>query len=315
MPYILDAEVGAALAGIAEKFASLSPLERGDWRTLRDNGNAMMADWAVDAPADVDITTRSFSTLSKDGLGIDLRWYARRGAPSGSAIVYAHGGGMIAGSVDLYDPVVKDYVLTTGVPFLSVNYRLAPEAKCESLAEDVFSGLGWLVAHASELGVDPGRIAVMGDSAGGGVAAGAAILARDRGIPLSRQILIYPMLDDRNLTPEPNLAAFANWTYDNNYTGWSALLGDAVAGKEVSPIAAPARLRVFDGLCDAYIEVGELDIFRDEDIAYAQKLMSAGISTELHVHPGAPHGYERVAPGSQLARRAMADRARVIRTI
>jgi acetyl esterase/lipase len=108
---------------------------------------------------------------------------------------------------------------------------------------------------------------------------------------------------------------FAAWTYDQNFTGWSALLGPILGTNEVPPIAAPARATDLSGLAPAYVEVGELDLFRDEDIEYARRLTSAGVSTELHVHPGAAHGFERMAPGSDVAKRAMADRVRVIAAI
>jgi acetyl esterase/lipase len=218
----------------------------------------------------------------------------------------------LAGGLDAYDAVVAELVCGAGVPFLAVDYRLAPEARGETAAEDAYAAVTWLVAHAAELGVDPDRIAVMGDSGGGGVIAGAAILARNRSVKLSRQILIYPMLDDRNQTPDPHIAPFATWTYDGNFTGWTAVLGDDLGQDHVSPIAAPARLQAFAGLPPSYIEVGELDIFRDEDVAYALALAKAGVSVELHVHPGAPHGFDRLAPSSQLARRAKQDRLRVI---
>jgi acetyl esterase/lipase len=202
------------------------------------------------------------------------------------------------------------------VPFLSVGYRLAPEAtSATGLAEDVLTALTWLARHADDLGVDPARAAVMGDSGGGGPTAGAAILARDRNVPLARQILVYPMLDDRNTTPGPIPAAFLTWSYDNNYTGWHALLGDAIGGDTVSPVAAPGRLKDFSGLAPAYIEVGDLDIFRDESIAYAAALAAAGVPVELHVHRGAPHGFERLVPDAGVARRAMADRVRAVAAI
>jgi acetyl esterase/lipase len=222
---------------------------------------------------------------------------------------------MILGDLDKYDGVVSAYVDSTGVPFLAVQYRTAPEVQGTCLAEDVFAGLKFLIENATELGVDVNRIALMGDSAGGGVAAGAAILARDRGIPLAIQILIYAMLDDRNLQPDEHLLPYLTWTYDNNFTGWSALLGDALGTDEVSPVAVPARLKDFSGLAPAFIEVGELDLFRDEDIAYAQSLNKAGISAELHLLPGAPHGYDRFVPTANITLRAMADRLRVIKSV
>lgn len=189
---------------------------------------------------------------------------------------------MILGDLDSYDTLLSWYVAHSRVPFLSVGYRLAPEATGTMLAEDVFAGLTWLTGHAHELAVDPGRIAVMGDSGGGAPAAATAILARDRHIPLSRQILVSPMLDDRNQTPDPNRAPFLTWTYDDNYTAWNAVLGDTLGTREVPPIAAPARLADFAGLAPAYIDTGDLDIFRDEDIAYAARLTAADVPVELH---------------------------------
>jgi acetyl esterase/lipase len=127
--------------------------------------------------------------------------------------------------------------------------------------------------------------------------------------------LIYPMLDDRTQVPDPALAPFATWSYDNNYTAWAAVLGDELGRDGVSPVAAPGRLRDFAGLAPAYLDVGDLDIFRDETIAYARGLARAGVPAELHVHPGVPHGWKRLAPDSHTARRAFADRVRVIRAL
>lgn len=312
MSYVLDPELADALAVLSPPAA---PPARGDWQALRANGNAGWAVWSGAAPAYPDVHARSFFVETDDGAEIELRWFAKKDSSPGSAVVYAHGGGMILANVDLYAFVIAEYVARSGVPFLAVEYRLAPEARETSLAEDVLLGLRWLVAHAAELGVEPGRIALMGDSGGGCPAAGAAILARDRGIPVAKQILIYPMLDDQNLVPDPLLFPFATWTYDNNFTGWSALLGERLGDASISPVAVPARLKDAGGLAPAYIEVGELDIFRDEDIRYAQKLAVAGVPVELHVHPGANHGFDRLAPSSKLAQRAMQDRIRVIKAV
>jgi len=155
----------------------------------------------------------------------------------------------------------------------------------------------------------------MGDSGGGGVAASAAIIARDRGLELAGQILICPMLDDRTLSGDSAREAFLSWTYDMNYTGWRARLGDQLGADDVPPATAPARLTDFRGLAQAYVEVGDLDIFRDENIAYAAHLAAAGVPIEPHVHPGANHGFERFAPQSQLAQRSMQDRLRTIKTL
>ncbi len=314
MVYTLDPDVAAALAALAEA-GSITPPARGDWRALRDRGNAGQAYFAGITPQSAGVDIATYSTVSNDGAPIELRWYTRAGNRPGSAVVYAHGGGMLLGSLDAYDTLLSWYVAITGVPFLAVDYRLAPEVTGTTLAEDNFAGLVWLLDHHAQLGVDPSRMALMGDSGGGAPTAGTAILARDRGVGVACQILIYPMLDDRNLTPDPALEPFATWTYDNNFTAWSAVLGDQLGSTTVPPVAAPARLTDFAGLARAYIEVGELDIFRDEDIAYAEQLAKAGVPIELHVHPGAPHGFERIAPNSRLAQRAMSDRMRVIESI
>jgi len=179
---------------------------------------------------------------------------------------------------------VARYVSTSGVPMLSVEYRYAPEHPGLTPVEDSYVALRWLADHSAELGVEPGRIAVMGDSAGGGIAAGLALLARDLGGPsIAQQILVYPMLDDRTTIPDPELVRFAGWTYEDNLTGWSALLGEALGGPNVSAYAAPARMADGANLPPIYIEVGELDIFRNECIEFARRTSLAGVSTELHV--------------------------------
>ncbi len=313
MPYVMDPEIAAA--GAAAETSGFQMPTSGDWRVLREAASAISKQIIGLMPVIPDVEITRFTTKAQDSTEIELRWYKKKGTATGAAVVYAHGGGMIIGSAEMYDPIVADYVSVTGVPFLSVDYRLAPEVTGTTLVEDTFAGLAWLLANAARLGVDPARIAIMGDSAGGGIAAGVAIAARDRGIALARQILIYPMLDDRNVRPDPHLVPHATWTFENNFAGWSALLGNDMGRDSVSPLAAPARLANFAGLAPAYIEVGELDIFRDENLAYAQRIAAAGIPLELHVHPGAPHGYDRRAPQAQLTRRVMADRKRIIEAL
>jgi acetyl esterase/lipase len=312
MAYTLDPEVAAALAAMAAQGVKMPVTPRGDWKALRETTDGFLKQLVSVVPPDPSVEIKTFSTQAKDGWELELRWYTVKNGKKGPAVLYAHGGGMVAGSAKLFDTRVAEMVRDSRVPVLSVEYRLAPEGKGTMLAEDTFAGLAWLIANAAKLGADPARIAVMGESAGGGVAAGVAILARDRNIPLARQILIYPMLDDRNTTADPSLAPFAAWTYDNNFTGWSAVLGNDIGTDCVSPIAAPARLKGFAGLAPAYIDVGELDIFRDENLAYAYGLASARVPIEFHLYPGAPHGFEGFAPQSAVARRAIADRLRVL---
>ncbi len=307
-----DPEIAEALGSIVAQRGAVPAPARGDWQQLRANSG--LGYLATLVPPSVDVEKKSFYTTAKDGAEIELRWYIRRGSRPGSAVAYAPVG-MIMGDLDVYDSLISSYVSVSGIPFLSVGYRLAPEVSGETLAEDVFAGFLWLVEHAPELGVNPRRVALMGDSGGGGVAAGAAIIARDRLLSPARQILIYPMLDDRSTTPNSNLEPFLTWTYDNNFTAWSAVLGDEIGNEYVSPYSVPARLSDVADLAPAYIEVGELDIFRDEDAVFAQRLAQGGVSVELHVHAGAPHGFDRFAPSSALAQRAMSDRVRVLRSI
>ncbi|MDG2004551.1 MAG: alpha/beta hydrolase [Novosphingobium sp.] len=313
MAFSWDSELAALIEAVAAARADLPPPPpRGDAVGLREATNPLMAAMAEAVPHNPAITRTSHSVTSHDGAEIALHWFAKTGSSPGSAVLYVHGGGMICGSVDLYVPIIEDYVATSGVPMLAVSYRLAPEFPHPTPVEDAFAGLKYLFDHAGDLGVDPARIAVLGDSAGGGVAAGVALLARDRGLALKRQMLVYPMLDDRNIIPDPELEPFAGWTYDNNFTGWSALLGDALGSDDVPEAAAPARAKDLTGIAPAYVECGELDIFRDEDIEYARRIAAAGSSIELHIHPGAPHGFERLGAGSDVANRAMADRYRVL---
>jgi acetyl esterase/lipase len=312
MPYALDPELVPVMEALAERSRDTPRPRRGDWQTLRDIGNAGQAYLATLVPPSRGVHTRTFAATAADGVSLELRWYTKDAVGPGSAVVYAHGGGMILGSLDLYDELMSYYVDQTGVPFLAVAYRLAPEVNAPTLAEDVYSAISWLIEHAGELGVDRSRIAVMGDSGGGAPAAGAAILARERNVFLAKQILVYPMLDDRQPDRDPALEPFLTWTYDDNFTAWSTALGGAYGTDDIAPTAAPARLTDFRRLPATYIDVGDLDILRDEALACAQRLAGARVPVEVHVHPGVPHGWERFAPKSQVALRAIADRIRAI---
>jgi len=312
----MDPEVAEALAPLAAASAAETPPPVGDVATRRALLESMFAHVGALQPMPADVDTRDFHATTHDGAQILLRWYAKHGAAPGPAVLFLHAGGMISGSVELFDGMVARYVSASGVPMLSVDYRRAPEHPHPTPIEDAYAGLQWLHAHAAELGVRPDRIAVMGDSSGGGLAAALAILARDRGGPaIARQILIMPMIDDRTTTPDPHVAPFALWSYDDNNTGWHALLGDAAGGPGIPAHAAPARLDDATGLPPAYVEVGQLDIFRDDDSAYATKLSLAGVPVEFHLHAGVPHEFDFFAFESGIARRAMADRIRVLRSV
>jgi acetyl esterase/lipase len=316
MTFMLDAQVAAALAAAFEQNGPPPAPPVGDVAGRRVALDAMLGYFNNQAqpPGKVDISDHR--VVTPDGAALLARWYRQPSSESRAAVLYLHGGGMIVGSVPIFDGPVSRYVARTGVPMLSLEYRLAPEHPHPAPVEDAYAGLAWLAGHAVELGIDPGRIAVMGDSAGGGLAAGVAILSRDRkGPAVARQLLIYPMLDDRTTTPDPYIAPFAGWSYDDNATGWNALLGTGHEHREVDPPAAPGRLRDAAGLPPAYIEVGQLDVFRDEVLRYALTLSLAGVPAELHLHPGVPHEYDAIAFGADVSRRAQSDRDRVLRSL
>ncbi len=213
-------------------------------------------------------------------------------------LLWLHGGGYVMGSPDAEDLRVKSMVSTIGCAAVSVDYRLAPETPYPGPVEDCYAALKWLSTHADELGIDPNRIAVGGSSAGGGLAAAVALLARDRGeVPLAFQFLLAPMLDDRTSTlakPHPYTGEFI-WTPEANRFGWTSLLGQKPGSPNISPYAAAARAEHLEGLPATFINVGALDLFLEEDLEYARRLTRAGVPTELHVYPGAYHGFSMVA--------------------
>ena len=183
---------------------SVWDLPRGDAIALRNNINPTMQMVDAAEPSSPDVNTANF-TVPVEGGEILARWYTKESSGPGSAVVYYHGGGMVGGSVDAFDRMVAKYVQSTGVPFLSVDYRLAPEYPGTVLVGDGHAALAWFVKRAEDFAVDSARIALMGESGGGGVAAGVAIAARDAGIAVTKQLLIYPMLDDRTVDPDPEL--------------------------------------------------------------------------------------------------------------
>lgn len=223
-------------------------------------------------------------------------------------IYHIHGGGYVLGDAESLEAIHRLLVEEIGCALVSVNYRLAPETPFPGPLEDCYAGLAWLFAHAEELGVDTSRIGIGGESAGGGLAAGLALLARDRGeYSLAFQHLIYPMIDDRICTlddPHPVAGEFI-WTAGSNRFGWRSYLGAEPGSEGVSPYAAAARAEDLAGLPPTFLSTGALDLFVDEDITYAQRLIRAGVSTEFHVYPGGYHGFDiaQTADVSQRARR------------
>jgi acetyl esterase/lipase len=250
--------------------------------------------------------------------GVRLTLVRPRGGVTGAPAFYSiHGGGMVLGNRFFGLDGLVDDVLRFGAVGVSVEYRLAPEHPAPAAVEDCYAGLVWLAGHAAELGVDPARIIVTGASAGGGLSAGVALLARDRGGPhLAGQLLLCPMLDDRNETASARqYDGIGAWDRNNNDTGWDALLGPLRGTEEASPYAVPARAKDVSNLPPAFIDVGAAEVFRDEATEYALRIWATGGSAELHVWNGGYHGFTGFSPDAQVSRAAVAARLSWLRRV
>ena len=230
-------------------------------------------------------------------------------------IVHIHGGGFVMGTPEMKDVENRLFASELKCAIYSVDYRLAPEAPHPAPLEDIYSVFVWLHANAGQLGLDPARIGIKGESGGGGFAAGAALYARDRqGPKFAFQHLIYPMIDDRTAVRKdlhPYVGEFV-WTQENNYFGWRSLLGKEPGSASVSPYAAAARAADVSGLPPTYISVGGLDLFLEENLTYADRLSRAGVSVELHMYPRAYHGFYR-ATNARVTRQAEHDTREALR--
>jgi acetyl esterase/lipase len=220
-------------------------------------------------------------------------------------VLWFHGGGYLIGTASMDAHRLQAWAARFDCVTVSAEYRLAPEDPFPAAHDDAMEVLGWLVERADELGIDPGRIVVAGASAGGGLAAGVALAARDRGIPLDGQLLFYPMLDDRQQTASSQWEAPV-WPPKANGFAWRAYLG-AFYGGDVSPYAAPARATDVRGLPRSLLIVGGADGFFDETMSYASRLAHAGVPTDLRVYSGAPHGFDLMAPDASVTQEALRD--------
>ncbi|RVT91177.1 alpha/beta hydrolase [Sphingomonas crocodyli] len=225
------------------------------------------------------------------------------------AVLNFHGGGYLIGRAEMSEASQRPIAQKLDCLIVNVDYRLAPENPYPAQINDGYAALKWLFENAADLGVDATRIGVMGDSAGGGLAAAMALLARDKGeYKLAFQYLVYPMLDDRTCTssdPHP-YAGEVGWNNNSNRFGWSALLGHEPGKDGVSPYAAPARAEDLSGLPPTFIMTAALDLFVEENFEYARRLLRAGVPTDFHCYPGAIHGFYSI-PGSVVSGRAVAE--------
>jgi acetyl esterase/lipase len=304
----LDPELRTAMA----KLPTDRPLDLTQIPAARVKMKKLVTELLAALPAVEGVTSQDQSVPGpQGGPAVRVRVYRPDDQPHNlPALFWIHGGGYVMGDIDQDDRLMKQMVKRIGCVAVSVDYRLAPEHPFPAPVEDCYAGLKWLCTHADELGVEPSRIAIGGPSGGGGLTAGLALLARDRKeVPVAFQLLIYPMIDDRNVTHASHAITDPRvWNRESNRLGWKAYLGRDGGGADVSPYAAATRATDLTNLPPTYISVGTLDLFVDENIEYALRLIQAGVPTELHVYPGAFHGFDLFAPSARVSKQFKADR-------
>ncbi|WP_329194862.1 MULTISPECIES: alpha/beta hydrolase fold domain-containing protein [unclassified Streptomyces] len=318
----LDPELGAALAANGSRAPEpLTPANLAD-RQRRDaarrprptveelgaDGRFEVAELRVPGPPDgPEVTLVSARPAGLAGRPLPL-------------LYYMHGGGLVMGNAwSVLPRILREWVLPLELAVISVEYRLAPRTQYPGPLEDCYAGLVWAAGHAGVLGIDADRIVIGGKSAGAGLAAALALLVRDRGgagpRPLG-QLLLSPMLDDRGSTFSGHRPAGHDvWDPASNETVWKAALGDRYGAADLPPYAAPARATDLSRLPAAYVEVGSAEVLRDEGVAYANAIWQAGGRAELHVWPGACHGFDSLAPRAALTRDARDARTRWLRRL
>ena len=299
--HLLDPELARALEGVpsfdynADTLAALRPA---------------VAALSLDAPPAPGVVTEERFIDGPDGHQIRILLSASASGPRTGGLLWLHGGGQIVGSSDGYAAQNRHFALRTGAVVIAVDYRLAPEDPQPAGLEDCYAVLRWLHESAVGLGIPTERIAVAGESGGGGLAAGLAILARDRAdFPVSAQFLLYPMLDDRTGTPaEPDPLPYAGefvLKQPSYHYIWSSVLGREPGGEDVPLAAAPARADDLTGLPPTTLLIGDLDLLIGENLRFARTLIRSGVPTDLHVFPGAYHAFMLMAPQADVSHRAI----------
>lgn len=294
---LIDPEVAQALLALDLRLGDLSDDRL---QSIRDRMRSIPMPPLSDA-----VARRDYALPKRPP--VSVRVHRPRGIEGRLPCIYwMHGGGLVLGRNVGDDPRFDRWCAQLGCVGVSVEYGLAPECKYPGPLEDCYAGLQWVHAQAEELGIDARRIGIGGASAGAGLAAGLALLARDRGeLAVAFQALIYPMIDDRQITVSSQWNDPV-WPPSANRYGWDSYLGD-LKGTEVPGYAAAARATELQGLPPTYISVGALDGFADEDIEYANRLRHAGVPVQMHVYANAPHGFDSLTPGTAIAQRANRD--------
>ncbi|KAF4993160.1 hypothetical protein FGRMN_6645 [Fusarium graminum] len=270
---------------------------------IRENTNAVIRRviGASSYPSNVAETVYTIKTY--DGAEIEVTRFATKETLASNkrtpAVIYFHGGAYVACSVQLFARQIAGFANRYQLPFFAVSYRLAPEHPAPAGVEDGYAAVQYLIKSASELNIDPTKIILYGDSAGGGIAAGVALMARDRSLqpPIAKQLLVYPMLDDRYHVEKSNpVLELMVWGPDAAKLVWDSYASKVRDGGDEQAVsyAIPARATSLKGLPSTYIDVGSLDLFRDDNLGYAKRLLDDNVEVEFHLWPGLPHGFDGI---------------------
>ncbi|GIG88174.1 alpha/beta hydrolase [Plantactinospora endophytica] len=301
----LDPELRTLLAGMPP-ISELNPELLAQLRQLPSTPIETLLDGRA-------VERREVTVAGPDGADIPLSIFRPAGLDQGAAapcVYWIHGGGMIMGDRFSQLDIPLEWLDLFGAVVVSVDYRLAPEVTGTTLVDDCYHGLLWVTEHADELGIDPARVVVAGASAGGGLAAGVTLMARDRGTAaIAAQVLICPMLDHRDRTTSSRQYSGGPgvWTREMNRFGWRSVLGDLADG-EVPGYVSPALVEDLSGLPTTYLDAGTAEVFRDEDVEYASRIWAAGGQAELHVWAGGCHGFDALYPQARISAAARRTR-------
>jgi acetyl esterase/lipase len=298
----IDSELDAALQAIP--IGPNGVFDLTDIPATRQAVRALAESIASTIPDEPTVTADEIQVPRAEGPDVPIVLLRPQNAPEPvPVLVWFHGGGQVLGFAAQDAPWLKPLSAALGCAIVSVDYRLAPETPAPGAAEDGYTAYRWISDNAADLGLDPTRVGLAGQSGGGGIAAATALLIRDRGAaaPLF-QLLMYPMLDDRNTTDSSHeITDIGIWDRSTNILAWQTILGDRAGTEDVTPYAAASRATHLAGLPPTFIGVGELDVFRDENLDYAARLRAHGVPVELHLYPGAYHAFDMFAPQSHLA--------------
>ncbi|PKE30172.1 hypothetical protein CWS43_11090 [Rahnella sp. AA] len=311
MNYVLDPQLAEQLAILQPGLAVLPMVIPGDAISLRKRlaGFYDIINQGLEIPGGL---TFADLEIPYEGSRLSARRYSTGRSLSKGIVLYVHGGAGVGGTVGLYEKIVSNYASQSGIDFISLEYGLAPETNGLIQMKQAIAALIWLQENSPALDIDPNKIVLMGDSGGGGIVASAAIYARDNQISLAGLVLIYPMIDHKTATSSRELTPFLSVSVDDVTTGWAARLGNEVE-IDLLPYISPSAVADMAGLPPTYIDVGQLDLFCNENIEWVRRSVLAGVQTEFHLYHGVNHGFDLLAPASDITQTARTLRFNAIR--